>query len=342
MNNIFKLFAICALSLSLSAQFPTVIGGTGTHTQLTNGSVVVITGVGGTGAYGQDHNNLFWDITNKRLCLAGTSAACSFHLSLGGAATTARTFGVERNTTAATAGNSLTISSGSAVLAGTDKAGGNLILQTGVSTGTGSAQILLKVPTASTTGTSDNAVGTAVTVDSTGLNSAVGIIGNGPVRVCNDPGNHALATAGTNTTLAAATSYTYVSEICIPMNGTFTGISVLAGGTAGAANHWTVALFPFAGGATIANSASVASAASTNAFYDIAFTATKALVGPGCYWVALQSDGTTDKIQTFAAANSFGNILTQKPASTVYGTFVSLTPPTGVTADVGPIACLYK
>ncbi len=58
-------------------------------------------------------------------------------------------------------------------------------------------------------------------------------------RICTGGGNNAvpLATAGTNTTLAAATSFTYVASIFVPVTKIVTGISILSGGTAGAATE---------------------------------------------------------------------------------------------------------
>jgi len=162
---------------------------------------------------------------------------------------------------------------------------------------------------------------------------------SGPSRYCVATGM-ALATAGTNTTLSAATAYTYVSEIFIPRPMLLTGISLLAGGTAGAADFWEVAIYGSAGGAVLAQSATIASPAAANAYKDFAFAA-KLSVAAGRYWIAMQSSSTTDKIQTVSAANSHGNILTQKPASTAYGTFPSLTPPTTFTDAVGILGCVY-
>jgi len=88
-------------------------------------------------------------------------------LSLGG--NSARTFWMERHTTANTAGNTLTIQAGGATAAATDKAGGNLILAPGLSTGTGNNQILLKTSTPGSTGTADNALATRITLDSTAM-----------------------------------------------------------------------------------------------------------------------------------------------------------------------------
>ncbi|MCC7305380.1 MAG: hypothetical protein IT558_03865, partial [Alphaproteobacteria bacterium] len=68
----------------------------------------------------------------------------SYILSLGGNA--ARTIGMERHTTADTAGNSLTVLAGGATTGATDKNGGNLILQSGQATGTGRSSIVLRAP----------------------------------------------------------------------------------------------------------------------------------------------------------------------------------------------------
>lgn len=63
----------------------------------------------------------------------GADQAPTFAISLGGDA--ARTIGMERHSTANTAGNTLTVQAGGATLAATDKAGGALIVQTGIGTG---------------------------------------------------------------------------------------------------------------------------------------------------------------------------------------------------------------
>lgn len=81
----------------------------------------------------------------------------------------AKTLTVDRHTTADTAGNSLTVQAGGASSGATDKAGGALYLNSGISTGTGTSQILLRTYTPSTTGTTDNSIATRVTIDNTGL-----------------------------------------------------------------------------------------------------------------------------------------------------------------------------
>lgn len=77
-------------------------------------------------------------------------------------------FASYRHTTANTAGNVLIVQAGGATSGATDKAGGQLILKSGISTGTGTSQILLQTATPGTTGTSDNSFVTRVTIDNTG------------------------------------------------------------------------------------------------------------------------------------------------------------------------------
>lgn len=91
-------------------------------------------------------------------------------LSLGGSA--ARTIWMERHTTANTAGNNLTVQSGGATSGATDKNGGDLVLSSGTATGTGSSNITFKTAPAGTTGTTDRAPATAMT-----------ILGNGNVGI---------------------------------------------------------------------------------------------------------------------------------------------------------------
>lgn len=77
----------------------------------------------------------------------------AYTVSLSGAA--AKTFGAERNTAAGGAGQNLTVTAGGATSGETDKAGGNLLLKSGIATGAGSSDILFYVAAASTAGTTD-------------------------------------------------------------------------------------------------------------------------------------------------------------------------------------------
>lgn len=85
----------------------------------------------------------------------------------------AQTINMVRDVTAATAGQNLTVQAGGAVSAGTDLSGGNLILSSGISTGTGTSQMQFKTfPAAGSTGSADNTATTAMT-----------ILGNGHVGI---------------------------------------------------------------------------------------------------------------------------------------------------------------
>ncbi|MBK8200855.1 MAG: hypothetical protein IPK68_00510 [Bdellovibrionales bacterium] len=66
----------------------------------------------------------------------------SYDLSFGG--DSVRTLGMERHSTANTAGNTLTLNSGGATSGATNKNGGNLILSSGIATGTGKSDIVFQ------------------------------------------------------------------------------------------------------------------------------------------------------------------------------------------------------
>jgi hypothetical protein len=112
----------------------------------------------------QDNTNLFWDNTTKRLGIG--TATPSSDLSLGGNA--ARVIASERHTTADTAGQSLTVKAGSATLAATNKAGGDLILAPGIATGSAGAGLQLQSSTPGGAGTTDRAPDTKWRVSGAG------------------------------------------------------------------------------------------------------------------------------------------------------------------------------
>lgn len=88
--------------------------------------------------------------------------------------TAARTIWLERNTTAATAGFSLTLQSGGAYSTGTNLNGGDLNLSSGTSTGTGTSNISFSTSTAGGSGSADNAPTTKMTIMGSG-NVGIGI-----------------------------------------------------------------------------------------------------------------------------------------------------------------------
>ncbi len=79
---------------------------------------------------------------------------------------------MERNTTAATAGQGLTVSSGGAIAGTADLAGGDLTLKSGISTGLGTSALHFFTATAGLTGITDNA-----------LTEKMTILGNGNVGI---------------------------------------------------------------------------------------------------------------------------------------------------------------
>lgn len=123
------------------------------------------------GLFLEDNANFFYDGTNHRLGLS-TKTPSSI-LGLGGAV--ARLIGMERHTTANTAGNNLTISAGGATSAATNKNGGSAVIAGGISTGTGTSTVVLKVSPAGSSGTADNALSTAATLDPQHFNFSVGL-----------------------------------------------------------------------------------------------------------------------------------------------------------------------
>ena len=78
--------------------------------------------------------------------------------------TSARIFGMERHTTADTAGNNLTINAGGATSGATDKNGGDTYITSGIATGSGSSNIYFQTATAGAAGTADRAVSTKMTI----------------------------------------------------------------------------------------------------------------------------------------------------------------------------------
>ncbi|MGE3261017.1 MAG: tail fiber domain-containing protein [Bacteriovoracia bacterium] len=104
------------------------------------------------------------------------SSSPSYDFSLGG--NTSRTMAMERNTTADTAGNALTIGAGSATSAATDKNGGDLYLASGTATGAGSSNIYLQTAGAGVSSTADRAPSTKVSILG---NGNVGIGTNSPL-----------------------------------------------------------------------------------------------------------------------------------------------------------------
>jgi len=95
--------------------------------------------------------NLF-TVKNDGYIGIGTTSPTNI-LSFGG--NSARTIWMERHTTANTVGNSLTIQAGGTKALSTNKNGGDLLLKSGIATGTGSSNLIFYTSTAGTSGTTD-------------------------------------------------------------------------------------------------------------------------------------------------------------------------------------------
>ncbi|MDB5611330.1 MAG: hypothetical protein JWP25_8230 [Bradyrhizobium sp.] len=146
-----------------------------------------------------------------------------------------------------------------------------------------------------------------------------------------------LSSLGTNKTLVAGT--TYVADLFIPLASVLlTGIGVLNGATVGT-DKGIVSLYDATGVLLAQSAAAGATTSGANAFQQYAFTAAYTTIKPGRFFVAYQSNGTTDTIRTIATA-TWIDVLSQSNAG-VFATLPALTPPTTFTADVGPVAYAY-
>ena len=126
-------------------------------------------------------NNLYVSGSNIGI---GTTSATNI-LSLSGSAS--QIFWMERNPTANTAGNNLTVEAGGATSLGTNKNGGNLVLQSGISTGTGTSQIQFNTYPGTAGSTSDNTAATAMTI--TGAGNVLVPIGSVGIGTASSGGN---------------------------------------------------------------------------------------------------------------------------------------------------------
>jgi hypothetical protein len=149
-------------------------------------------------------------------------------------------------------------------------------------------------------------------------------------------GSVAYGSFGTNTTMVAGTHYR--AEIFINRRVTLAGIAILNGATVGTDKG--IAYLYDSNGALVASSALAgATTSGANAFQTYAFTA-NVTVDPGQYFIAYQSNGTTDTIRT-TAASTFIDVMTGSATGT-FGTPLNFTPPTTFTADKGPVAYAYS
>lgn len=141
------------------------------------------------------------------------------------------------------------------------------------------------------------------------------------------------ATSAAGTDATPTNTETYICAVFVPANATITGVRLFNGSVA--SGNVKYGLFDSAG-TNVATTASTAMSG-TDAYQQIAFSAPYAAVGPATYYVALQVDNSTARINM----HPFGAFPASKKTGETYGTWTSITPPTTFTADVGPMATLY-
>lgn len=142
-------------------------------------------------------------------------------------------------------------------------------------------------------------------------------------------------TSGTSVTTVAGTIYW--AAIPVLWNATITGI-ILSVGSTGGTDKFIAGLYNSAG-VLIANSDLAGITVGTaNTKQKYVFTSATMVNGPGTYYVAVQSNGTTAKFLAFS--NATEGFVTGSAAGS-FGTLPSITPGTTYTVNVGPYATLY-
>lgn len=143
----------------------------------------------------------------------------------------------------------------------------------------------------------------------------------------------ALSTAQDKTMVAGTRYYT---SILVGAAVTVTGIQALVGSTGGT-DLWDFEIHDSAGVYLATTLLTGTTAGTANLFQRLALTAPITLQ-PGTYYIAVQSNGTTAKIATYAGA---GIPLITGSATGTLGTAANFTPATTYTANLGPIASFY-
>ena len=120
---------------------------------------------------------------------------------------------MERHTTANTAGNTLTVQAGGATSGATDKAGGDLLLYPGVSTGSAESGIQLYGCVAGASGTADGTQTKAIQV----LGNKIGFFAVTPVvrqaTIVDADGTLESATSRINAILSALEAYGLLATV---------------------------------------------------------------------------------------------------------------------------------
>lgn len=139
-----------------------------------------------------------------------------------------------------------------------------------------------------------------------------------------------VSTYGNDTT--PVITETYICQVDVPHATTVTGIANFNGSVASGNIKLAIA---DSNGTVLGSTASTAMSG-TDAYQRVALSSTLDLVG-GTYFVLLQVDNTTARVNTHTLSNAGAS----KKTGETYGTFTAITPPTTFTTAVGPVASLY-
>lgn len=142
-----------------------------------------------------------------------------------------------------------------------------------------------------------------------------------------------LSTDGTDTT--PAVTETFIAQVDVPANMTLTGVAIFNGSAV--AGNVVVGLADSTGAPIAAAKSASTAQSGTDAFQRIPFATPYAAKGPASYFVQVQFNNTSARLNTVL----FGNCSTLKQTGQVFDTLTSFTPPTTFTASVGPYAGLY-
>ncbi len=143
------------------------------------------------------------------------------------------------------------------------------------------------------------------------------------------------------TSVAHVDGTIWFAQIRIPNTTLLTGACQLNGATV-TTDNTIVALYD-SGGVLLANSAVAGAADTSNAsiYQCQAFLTAVVVPGPATYYAAIQTKGTTDNFQAYAAGGAPTNYGTQSQTGT-FGTLAKMTTPTVTfTADKGPLMIVY-
>jgi hypothetical protein len=163
-----------------------------------------------------------------------------------------------------------------------------------------------------------------------GIEPALGL--NAPSSYATGEATATSTTMGTDTTPVVTEAY--VARVFIDCNSSLTGIALL-NGSAVAGN--VTAYLCDSNGNQLAVSASTAQSG-TAAYQQIPFTSAIKVRGPGVYFVVVTFDSVSARFRSWP----LGNFGAGKVTGLTYGSISGkITPPTGFTANLGPIASTY-